>query len=115
MLGDAFAAIAPQWISAVFVVSKAWVGANPDAGKRFIAALNETARWANTHHAETAKILSPLSGVPLATFEAMERGTYTDQFSKALLQPGIDAAFRYGALKESYDTADIVTPQPHPT
>ncbi len=52
---------------------------------------------------------SPLSGVPLTTFEAMERGTYTDQFTQALLQPGIDAAFRYGALKESYDTGEIVT------
>jgi NitT/TauT family transport system substrate-binding protein len=56
-LADAFAAIAPQWISAVFVISKAWVTANPDAAKRFVAAMHETARWANTHHTETAKIL----------------------------------------------------------
>jgi NitT/TauT family transport system substrate-binding protein len=109
VLGDAFAAIAPQWISAVFVVSKAWVTANPDAAKRYVAAMHETARWANTHHPETAKILSPLSGVPLSTFESMERGTYTDQFTRALLQPGIDAAFRYGALKDSFDTAEIIT------
>ena len=108
LLADAFAAIAPQWISAVFVVSKAWVAANPEAAKRFIAAMHETARWANTHHTETAKILSPLSGVPLATFALMQRGTYTDQFTRALLQPGIDAAFRYGALKESFDTAEII-------
>jgi hypothetical protein len=39
----------------------------------------------------------------------MERGTYTDQFTRALLQPGIDAAFRYGALKDSFDTAEIIT------
>ena len=109
VLADAFAAIAPQWISAVFVVSKAWVTANPDAARRFVAAMHETARWANSHHADTAKILAPLSGVPLPTFEAMERGTYTDQLTKALLQPGIDAAYRYGALKEPYDMAEVVT------
>jgi hypothetical protein len=39
----------------------------------------------------------------------MERSTYTDQFTKALLQPGIDAAYRYGALKDSYDMAEAVT------
>jgi NitT/TauT family transport system substrate-binding protein len=107
-IADAFAAIAPQWISAVFVVSKAWVTANPDAARRFVAAMHETARWANTHPTETAKILAPLSGVPLTTFAKMERSTYTDQLTRALLQPGIDAAYRYGALKEPYDTAESV-------
>jgi NitT/TauT family transport system substrate-binding protein len=109
LIADAFSAIAPQWISATFVVSKAWVTANPDAARRFVAAMHETARWANTHPTETAKILSPLSGVPLATFATMERTTYTDQFTRALLQPGIDAAYRYGALKEPYDMAEVVT------
>ena len=108
-IGDAFAAIAPEWISAVFVASKAWVTANPDGARRFVAAMHETAKWANTHHAETAKILSPLSGVPLATFTAMEQTTYTDLLTKALMQPGIDAAARYGALKMPFDTAEIVT------
>jgi NitT/TauT family transport system substrate-binding protein len=108
VLADAFSALAPAWISSVFVASKAWVTANPEGARRFIAAMHETARWANTHHAETAKMLSPLSGVPLATFTAMARTTYTDAFTKALLQPGIDAAAHYGALKAPYDTADIV-------
>jgi len=108
-LGDAFAAVAPEWISAVFVASKAWVTANPDAARRFVAAMHETARWANAHRPETAKILSPLSNVPLATFGAMERSNYTDQLTKALLQPGIDVAVRYGALKEPFDTGQIVT------
>jgi ABC-type nitrate/sulfonate/bicarbonate transport system substrate-binding protein len=108
VLADAFSALAPAWISSVFVASKAWVTANPDGTRHFIAAMHDAARWANTHHAETAKMLSPLSGVPLATFAAMARTTYTDAFTKALLQPGIDAAAQYGALKAPYDTVEIV-------
>jgi NitT/TauT family transport system substrate-binding protein len=108
VLADAFSAVAPAWISSVFVASKAWVSANPDGTRRFIAAMHETGRWANAHHADTAKILAPLSGVPLSTFTAMTRTSYTDVFSKALLQPGIDAAAHYGALKAPFDTADIV-------
>ncbi len=46
--------------------------------------------------------------MPLTTFANMERSTYTDQLTKALLQPGIDAAYRYGALKEPYDTAEAL-------
>jgi ABC-type nitrate/sulfonate/bicarbonate transport system substrate-binding protein len=108
VLADAFAAVAPEWISAVFVASKAWVTANPDGARRFIAAMHETGRWANTHKADTAKILSPLSGVPLTTFAAMTRTSYTDALTKALMQPGIDAAARYGALKTPFDTNEIV-------
>jgi NitT/TauT family transport system substrate-binding protein len=107
-LGDAFAAISNQWISAVFIASKAWVTANPDAARRFVAAMHETARWANTHRGDTAKILAPLSGVPLATFDHMDRSSYTDQLTKALMQPGIDTAYRYGALKDPFDTGDAV-------
>jgi NitT/TauT family transport system substrate-binding protein len=109
VLANAFAAIAPEWISSVFVASKAWVTANPDAARRFVAAMHETGRWANAHHADTAAILSPLSGVPLATFAAIKRTAYTDKLTRALLQPGIDAAVRYGALKSPFDTGEIVT------
>jgi NitT/TauT family transport system substrate-binding protein len=109
VLANVFAAIAPEWIAAVFVASKAWVEANPDAARRFVAAMHETGRWANAHHAETAKILGPLSGVPEATFAAMTRTSYTDTLTRALMQPGIDAAVRYGALKAPFDTGEIVT------
>jgi NitT/TauT family transport system substrate-binding protein len=109
ILGDAFAAIAPTWISSVFVASKAWVTANPDAARRFVAAMHETAIWANAHHADTAKILAPPSGVDLATFATMARTTYGETLTRALLQPGIDAAVKYGALKTPYDTQEIVT------
>ena len=71
--------------------------------------MHETGRWANAHHAETAKILGPLSGVPEATFAAMTRTSYTDTLTRALMQPGIDAAVRYGALKAPFDTGEIVT------
>jgi ABC-type nitrate/sulfonate/bicarbonate transport system substrate-binding protein len=108
VLGNAFAAIAPAWISSVFIVSKAWAAANPDATSRFVAAMRETARWANTHHAETAKIFASVAGIDPQTFTAMGRATYGEQLTRALLQPGIDAAVKYGALKQPFDTATIV-------
>jgi hypothetical protein len=39
----------------------------------------------------------------------MTHTTYTDKLTRALMQPGIDAAARYGALKAPFDTAEIVT------
>ena len=108
VLGDAFSAIAPVWVGAVFVASKAWVSANPDAARRFVAAMRETARWANAHHAETARILGPPSGIDAATFATMKRSLYAETLSRAMLQPPIDAAFKYGALKQPFDTRELV-------
>jgi NitT/TauT family transport system substrate-binding protein len=109
VLGNAFAAIAPTWISSVFVLSKTWATANPDAARRFVAAMRETAQYANTHHAETAKIFGPAAGIDPALFATMQRATYGEQLTRALLQPGIDTAVKYGALKAPFDTEEIVT------
>jgi NitT/TauT family transport system substrate-binding protein len=109
ILGNAFAAIGPAWSSAVFVASKAWVAEHPDAARRFVAAMYDAARWANTHQAETARIFAPVAGVDAATMRAMVRATYAERLSRALLQPPIDAAVKYGALKQPFDTGEIVS------
>ena len=108
LLADAFAAIAPRYTLGVFVTSKAWVAANPDAAHRFVQAMVETARWANTHHAETAKILAPLLGVDVATFANTARSTYGDSLSVAMMQPQFDIAYRYGQLKTPFDARQMV-------
>ena len=108
-LGDAFAAIAPRWVGAIFVASKSWAAANPDAARRFEAAMRESARWANTHRADTAKVLMPLTRIDPAIFAEMDRSTYAETLERDLLQPPIDAAVKYGALKEPFDTAQLVS------
>jgi NitT/TauT family transport system substrate-binding protein len=107
-LADAFAAIAPRWTLGVFVTSKAWAAANPDAAHRFVEAMVETARWANAHRADTAKILGPLSNIDPATFASMARSRYGDALSAPLLQPPIDAAYKYGQIKGPLDAKVIV-------
>jgi NitT/TauT family transport system substrate-binding protein len=107
-LGDAFAAVAPRWALGVFVTSKAWASAHPDAARAFVEAIVETGRWANVHHDETAKILATPSHIDLATFGAMGRSTYGDALTASMLQPVIDAAVKYGALKQTLDANQIV-------
>ena len=108
-LGDAFGAIAPQWTLGVFVASKPWVTANPDLARRFVTALIETARWANTHHAETAKIVAPLANIDLQTYRAMARSRFGETLTVAQLQPALDVALRYGQLKAPFDSTQWVT------
>ena len=107
-LGDAFGAIAPQWTLGVFVASKSWVTANPDLARRFVKAIFETARWANVHHGDTAKIVSPLANIDLSTFSTMARSRFGESLVAAQLQPPLDAALKYGQLKAPFDATQWV-------
>jgi NitT/TauT family transport system substrate-binding protein len=109
VLGDAFGAVGGRYTQAVFVASKPWAAANPDVARRFVQAMVETARWANTHHADTAKILAPMMGVDPASMASAPRSVYGDVLSAPLLQPVLDAAYKYGQLKSPLDAKQLVT------
>jgi NitT/TauT family transport system substrate-binding protein len=107
-LADPFSAVAPRWTVGVFVASKTWVTANPDLAHKFVQGMMDTAHWANTHHAETAKIAAPLTGIDLPTFALMARSRYGYELSAALLQPEVDEALANGQLKAPVDTSQWV-------
>ena len=68
----------------------------------------DTAHWANTHHAETAKIAAPLANIDLATFSIMARSRFGDALTASLLQPELDEALQAGQLKAPADAAQWV-------
>jgi NitT/TauT family transport system substrate-binding protein len=107
-LGDAFGAVGGRYTQAVFVASKSWSAANPDVARRFVQAMVETARWANTHHADTAKILAPMMGVDPASMANSPRSVYGDVLSAQLLQPVLDTAYKYGQIKSPLDAKQLV-------
>ena len=88
--------------------NQAWAEKNPDLARRTARAIVETARWANAHHAETARMLAGPSHIDPATFAQMTRSTYGTSLAAAMLQPQIDAAFKYGVLKEPFDARTVV-------
>jgi hypothetical protein len=69
----------------------------------------EAARWANTHHTESANMLAPLVHIDPTVFMAMTRATQGDTLTTQLLQPPIDAAYKYGQLKTPFDAKLLVS------
>lgn len=77
--------------------------------KRFRAVMRETARWANTHHDESAKILEKymkLNAVP-----GMKRVPFAETIDRAQVQTLIDTAAKYGALKSRFPAAELLLPE----
>jgi NitT/TauT family transport system substrate-binding protein len=108
LLGNADAAIAPQFVSGVYFAATAWVDAHPDIARRVAQALRETAHWANTHHAQTATFLARGLNLDAATIDAMTRSTYAESLTAPAIAPALDVAYGYGRLKVPFDVPQLV-------
>jgi ABC-type nitrate/sulfonate/bicarbonate transport system substrate-binding protein len=61
VLGDAYGAIGPLWISDCIVATEAWLDAHGDDARKLAQALHATALWANRNHDKTADLARALS------------------------------------------------------
>lgn len=81
---------------------------NPQAVKRFTQVIYATARWANTHRADSAKILVKYAQLDPNVARDMARCVYAENLDVKLIQPALDAAAHYGALDRPIGAADII-------
>lgn len=107
VLAKAYDAIGKSFLINGAFSSRAWLAQNAALARRFAQAISETTRWANTHHDDTALIVSKDSGVPLDVVRNMTRVRYADLDTR-LLQPVLDAAMRYKAIEKPVTATDIV-------
>lgn len=103
-LADVNEAIAKRFMISAFFSSRAWADRNPDAARKFAAAINEAAAWAVKNPEAAAVVLNKY--LRLTTTRAHERHART--MDPALIQPLIDAAVRYGRLAQPLDVRQII-------
>ena len=112
IFGDPFAAVAPRFFIGIYIARSDWIKANPDLAKRFVAAIYEAARWANTHHDESAAILAKYSKGDAAVLRTMRRATYAESDDARMIQPPIDAAFKTGLMTTAVNANDLLAKLP---
>lgn len=91
--------IGTRWVPSAWIASPTWIVRRQDDAKRLIAALREAGRWANGHPHESAAILAKVLNLPAEGIEGMSRAEFADRLAPAQLQPGLDLALRYHAIK----------------
>lgn len=107
-LGEPFAALAPLYMIAGWFAMADWIKANHDAMLRFARVVEETAAYANAHHAETAPVLADFSKTPLPVIQKMTRAVLGTSLTPALIQPVIDASAKYGVLSHSFPASEVI-------
>jgi NitT/TauT family transport system substrate-binding protein len=108
LLAAAYSAIADEFLIGGFVASETYLRDGGDGARRFAAVIAETAKWANAHHAETAAILAKRAGLDEALARSMTRATYGERLALEHIQPVLDAAAKYGSLKEPMKAKDLI-------
>jgi NitT/TauT family transport system substrate-binding protein len=100
--------IAPRFMISGWFTTQDFQKRNPQAVKRFTQVIYATAKWANTHRADSAKILVKYAKLDPAVVRDMARCQYAENLDPKLIQPALDAAAHYGALDRPIGAADII-------
>ncbi len=107
VLAYVFDVIAPQFFISSWFTSKTYYQKDSGQVKRFVDVIYQTAKWANTHRADSATILSQVSKVPLATVQSMTRVLYGTALEPQLIDPVLAALFKYQIIARRLTPADV--------
>jgi NitT/TauT family transport system substrate-binding protein len=109
VIGNSFDSLAHRFVPSVWFSTTDWVAKHPTTARAFVAAMRETAAWANANRSASARILAKYMKVEPQQIESIARVTYGEVITPDLIQPDIDAAVRYDVLKLPIPAGDLIT------
>ena len=107
-LANPFLALAPEFTGAGWITTKSYQQKNGETVRRVADSLLEAAHWANTHHPESAEIVSKITKVPVTAIEHEKRTIYCESMKNANLQVQLDAALKYGYINRPITEAQLL-------
>lgn len=110
VLGHPFDDIAKRFLRAAWFTTRDFAAKNADAVARFRRSLEQASAYTNAHPADTVAALAAFSGMDANVIAHMPRAISGTALDPKLLQPTIDAAFKYGAISARFDAAEMIAP-----
>jgi NitT/TauT family transport system substrate-binding protein len=107
-IGDPFAAVSPEFLISGWFSTVTFVEENADAVKRFRSAIQQAGNWANSHHSESAVILSKYAKMDVDVIRGMNRALFANALRPADIQPQLDAGLQFGILTKPVAAADLI-------
>ena len=107
VLEPAYSSISNHFMFGAYFTNTEWSSKHADAVKAFSRATYQAAAYTNTHHAETATMMSEITKIPLAVFTKMARVESATSGDAELMQPLIDAAAKYKQIPRAFPAAEL--------
>jgi len=106
-IGDPYATLGPSYTIAGWITTTAFQQKYPESVRKVTAALLESARWANTHHDQTAVIVSRITKIDVDTIRNEVRPPFAEEIRPQDLQPQLDAAYKFGFLTRAVSAGEL--------
>jgi NitT/TauT family transport system substrate-binding protein len=106
-LGDPNVAVAPAYLLGAWFTTRTFAQQNPATVKKFVDVIYATAKWANTHRAQSALIISKYMKIDPDVTRVMNRIEYAENPRLPEMQALLDSGFKYGALPKPVVAADL--------
>jgi NitT/TauT family transport system substrate-binding protein len=104
VLSYPYESITKQFLVGCWFATSQWASEHPDLVRAYASAMQQTAEWANSHRPETAKIIETMTKT---TVQVSALPRYSTQLDARDIQPLIDAAAKYGAIKATVPAAQL--------
>jgi NitT/TauT family transport system substrate-binding protein len=101
-------ALSPEFLLAGWFTTSTWLKANTPTARKFVAAIYETARWANANHAKSGELLQKYSKVDDATVARMTRAVYAETLDAAQLDPTLDWSARVNFTERRVAARELI-------
>lgn len=106
-LGFPLESISKTFALSAWWAPRAWIEADRERARRVVAAIYETARWANSHRSETLAILARDAKMDLEAIRGMARISYATALVLPQVQALLNAAETYKLIDRKVDAATI--------
>ena len=107
-LGDPNVAIAPVYLLGAWFTTKTFAQQNSETVKRYVDVMYATAKWANTHTAQSALIIAKYMKIDPSITRTMNRIEYAESMRLPEMQALLDSSYKYGLLPKQVAAADLV-------
>jgi NitT/TauT family transport system substrate-binding protein len=100
-------AVMPHLTVATYFATADYASQNPDIVRRFVAAVNKSLDYANSHTAEVRSIVNTYAKIPDATLQAMVLPYWSHDLNKASINKLADLMVKYGLMTGKPDLAQM--------
>lgn len=108
ILGNTFSALSRSFAAGTWFTTGDWVAKHPAETKKFAAVMGEAAEWAAAHPREAAAIIATNLKESPDQLASATPVAFGGTATPAMIQPVIDVAAKYGAIKARFGAADLL-------
>ena len=108
-VASTYESIAPRFMAGAWFATPDWIQKHPELARKFVGILQRVAAWANSHPDESAALYAKHTAFSLSDIKLSPRPIFVPATSPNLLQPVIDVAVKYGAIKTAFPASDVLS------